>query len=101
MFRDHLRLTTQEAVARIQGKWAADVRAYDKIHVQILRDGRHAFSRNRAAVPAAVPLATTHRSDSRSEPNRPEVAEATCRFGTDSRRGAPLQAAVYQTASSL
>jgi len=36
MFRDHLRLTTQEAVARLEGKWAADVRAYDQIHVQIL-----------------------------------------------------------------
>ena len=36
MFREHLRLTTQEAVARLQGNWAADVRAYDQIHVQIL-----------------------------------------------------------------
>ena len=36
MFRDHLRLTTQEAVAMFQAKWAADVRAYDQIHVQIL-----------------------------------------------------------------
>jgi hypothetical protein len=34
--RDHLRLTTDEVVARLQGKWAADVRAYDRIHVQIL-----------------------------------------------------------------
>ena len=29
-------LTTEEAVDRLQGKWAADVRAYDQIHVQIL-----------------------------------------------------------------
>lgn len=36
MFHEHLRLTTQEAVARLQGKWAADVRAYDQIRVQIL-----------------------------------------------------------------
>jgi hypothetical protein len=36
MMRDHLRLTTDEVVARLQGKWAADVRAYDRIHVQIL-----------------------------------------------------------------
>jgi hypothetical protein len=36
MMRSHLGLTTNEVVARIQGKWAADVRAYDRIHVQIL-----------------------------------------------------------------
>jgi hypothetical protein len=32
----HLTLTTQEAVARLEGKWAADVAAYDKIHHHIL-----------------------------------------------------------------
>jgi hypothetical protein len=32
----HLTLTTREAVARLQGKWAADVAAYDKIHQHIL-----------------------------------------------------------------
>lgn len=37
MFREHLRLTTQEAVARLEGKWAADVGAYDRIHLQILQ----------------------------------------------------------------
>lgn len=36
MLRNHLRLTTNEVVARLQGKWAADVRAYDPIHVQAL-----------------------------------------------------------------
>jgi hypothetical protein len=36
MLRDHLRLTTREAVARLQGKWAADVAAYDEIHRQAL-----------------------------------------------------------------
>jgi hypothetical protein len=32
MLQEHLRLTTQEAVARIQGNWTADVAAYDRIH---------------------------------------------------------------------
>jgi hypothetical protein len=36
MLRDHLRLTTREAVARLQGNWAADVAAYDEIHRQAL-----------------------------------------------------------------
>ncbi|MGH3064914.1 MAG: glycosyltransferase [Gaiellaceae bacterium] len=36
MMGDHLRLTTDEVVARLQKDWAADVRAYDRIHVQIL-----------------------------------------------------------------
>ena len=36
MMRDHLRLTTHEVVARLQHKWAADVRTYDLIHLQIL-----------------------------------------------------------------
>jgi hypothetical protein len=36
MMRDHLRLTTNEVVARLQNDWEADVRAYDRIHVQIL-----------------------------------------------------------------
>jgi hypothetical protein len=30
--RTHLRLTTEEAVARLQGNWSADVAAYDRIH---------------------------------------------------------------------
>ncbi len=30
--RMHLKLTTEEAVARLQGNWNADVTAYDKIH---------------------------------------------------------------------
>ena len=33
----HLALiTTQEAVARLQGRWVADVAAYDKVHDHIL-----------------------------------------------------------------
>jgi hypothetical protein len=34
--RMHLKLTTDEAVARLQGKWAADVAAYDRIHAHAL-----------------------------------------------------------------
>ena len=37
MMRSHLRLTTNEVVARLTSNWPADVRAYDRIHVQILR----------------------------------------------------------------
>jgi hypothetical protein len=32
----HLDLTTQEAVARLQGNWSADIAAYDQIHEHIL-----------------------------------------------------------------
>jgi hypothetical protein len=32
----HLRLTTDEAVARLHGDWSADVAAYDKVHRHIL-----------------------------------------------------------------
>jgi hypothetical protein len=34
--RMHLKLTTEEAVARLQGHWQADVAAYDKVHRHIL-----------------------------------------------------------------
>ena len=36
MLHDHLRLTTREVVARLEGNWVADVRAYDAIHRQAL-----------------------------------------------------------------
>jgi hypothetical protein len=36
MMRDHLSLTTEEVVARLQGNWAADIAAYDTVHEQIL-----------------------------------------------------------------
>lgn len=37
MLHEHLRLTTDEVVARLQSHWSADVRAYDGIHRQALR----------------------------------------------------------------
>jgi hypothetical protein len=37
MMKRHLALTTDEAVARIEGKWAADVAAYDRVHAEILQ----------------------------------------------------------------
>jgi hypothetical protein len=36
MMHDHLSLTTNEVVARLQQDWEADVKAYDRIHGQIL-----------------------------------------------------------------
>lgn len=36
MMHGHLRLTTDEVVARLQGNWAADVRAYDRVEREIL-----------------------------------------------------------------
>jgi len=36
MMHDHLKLTTDEAVARLHGDWVGDVKAYDEVHQQIL-----------------------------------------------------------------
>jgi hypothetical protein len=36
MLHEHLRLTTNEALARLRSDWAADVAAYDEIHRQAL-----------------------------------------------------------------
>jgi hypothetical protein len=35
--REHLKLTTEEAVARLHGDWNADVAAYDEVHRHILQ----------------------------------------------------------------
>ena len=36
MLHEHLRVTTNEAVARIKKDWAGDVKAYDAIHMQAM-----------------------------------------------------------------
>ena len=36
MMNRHLALTTNEAAARLQGNWSADVAAYDQVHAEIL-----------------------------------------------------------------
>src|SRR5574340_668851 len=36
MMKSHLDLTTKEAVARLRGKWTADIAAYDAVHREIL-----------------------------------------------------------------
>jgi hypothetical protein len=36
MMKRHLALTTKEASARLQGRWHADVAAYDQVHAEIL-----------------------------------------------------------------
>ena len=37
MMKQHLALTTKEAVARLQGNWSADISAYDQVHAEILK----------------------------------------------------------------
>jgi hypothetical protein len=37
MMKRHLELTTQEAVARLRGRWSADIAAYDAVHDEILQ----------------------------------------------------------------
>jgi hypothetical protein len=36
MMNNHLKLTTNEAVARLKGNWRADIAAYDKVRAEIL-----------------------------------------------------------------
>jgi hypothetical protein len=36
MMHDHLKLTTEEAVAQLHGDWTASIASYDKVHEQIL-----------------------------------------------------------------
>jgi hypothetical protein len=36
MMKSHLDLTLKEAVARLQGRYADDIAAYDEVHAEIL-----------------------------------------------------------------
>ena len=45
-----------EAVAHLQGKWAADVAAYDAVHRHILHMSDMLADGHRRAVPGTVPL---------------------------------------------
>jgi hypothetical protein len=36
MMNEHLKLTTNEAVARLKGNWKADIAAYDNVRAEIL-----------------------------------------------------------------
>jgi hypothetical protein len=36
MMHEHLNLTTNEVMARLHGDWSGDIRAYDRVHEQIL-----------------------------------------------------------------
>ena len=47
MMRDHLNLTTEEVVARLQKNWAADIAAFDKVHGADFAHGGHAYRRHR------------------------------------------------------
>jgi hypothetical protein len=40
MMKHHLDLTAKEAVSRLQGHWAADIAAYDQVHLEILQMAR-------------------------------------------------------------
>ena len=37
MMKQHLDLTAKEAVARLQGRWSADIATYDQVHGEILQ----------------------------------------------------------------
>jgi hypothetical protein len=55
MLQEHLRLTTEEAVARLHGDWAADVAGYDRVHAHALTMADTLSARDHQAVPEEVP----------------------------------------------
>ena len=82
MLLEHLRLTTDEVLARLQGNWAADVAAYDQHSPTRPRNGGHALGRARQALPEAFPLTCRGAAKRTSRMS----AMARYRFGCDAVR---------------
>ena len=85
----HLTLTTEEAVARLQGNWTADVAAYDKVAPAHPAHVGHARRRHHQAVPGALPLAERSATVSSSRPE----ARASGRTRSDAVRGKEVRTA--------
>ena len=61
MMKDHLDLTLDEAVARLQGRYGDDIAIYERVHREILGMSDGLGERDHPPVPAAVPALTEAR----------------------------------------